>query len=70
MNMREVTMKVDIDTVRGLRERMKYIGLNNINITINNGQAQATLTDGDEAVLDMVREFMDDFIQADVSGGQ
>jgi hypothetical protein len=70
MNMREVTMKVDIDTVRGLRERMKYIGLNNINITINNGQAQATLTDGDEAVLDMVREFMDEFIQADVSGGQ
>jgi hypothetical protein len=70
MNERIVTMKVDIDTVRGLRERMKYIGLNNINITINNGQAQATLNDGDEAVLDMVREFMDDFIQADVSGGQ
>jgi hypothetical protein len=66
MNMRKVTIKVDMDVVRGLRDRMKLMGWS----TCETAEcAKMVMSDADDAVLDMVKEFMDDFIQADISQG-
>ena len=70
MNMQKVTIEVDMDLINGLRDRMKHIGFRTCSTDINNDCTQLVMDDADDAVLDLVKEFMNDFINAHYTGGQ